>query len=203
MTDQSDNSRYGLLLSSEKVDELFSALAAAQSEMPPAIKNKRNADFQNGDYSDLNQIRTASLPALTKHELCLTQQFYIFYNENCLVTTLGHSTGQYIRSIFRLRSHANDYDFGSHLSYMRRYAASAIIFQSQADDDGQQGQKMYITEIQAKLLQDLVNARDMDMNKFKEWLKESFNATTFEEIPAGKYNDIVSAVKFKPLKGAQ
>jgi len=87
---------------SDELQDLFSALAEAQSEMPAVAGNKENPYFKER-YIDLGDMITASRPSLTKFGLAVIQQ--ILPNEDgqmILHTILSHSSGQWIESRIRI-----------------------------------------------------------------------------------------------------
>jgi hypothetical protein len=119
---------------SDKIDLLATALAKAQSEMKNAVFNKVNPHFKS-KYADLGSIRDAVIPALTKNGIAVAQGTTFLSNQWCVVTSLIHSSGQYISS---------DYPFaldkpqamGSAYTYARRYSLAAICgIASEEDDD--------------------------------------------------------------------
>ena len=82
---------------STEVGALAMALAKAQGEMFPAIPNSQNAFLKN-KYADLNSVLSAVRPSLTRNEISFPQTVDFFDGQDYLVTTLIHSSGQWIRS---------------------------------------------------------------------------------------------------------
>lgn len=123
---------------SEQVNELFSALSKAQSEMDSASKNASNPFFKS-KYANLTEMKLASLPALTKNELSVDQQIITHDGETYLVTCLGHSSGQWKRSCVSIRPAKDDIQsFGSAISYIKRYSYGSLIgIVIEEDDDGE------------------------------------------------------------------
>lgn len=125
---------------SENLDQLFTALAAAQSDMPIAGLNKTNPYFQE-KYTDVAHFIQASRPYLTKNGLTVIQE--ILPNEDgqmILYTILGHSSGQWIESRMRIVPPKNDIQtLGSYTTYLKRlsYASLVGVVSVNEDDDGE------------------------------------------------------------------
>lgn len=123
---------------SEQLDQLFTALAKAQSEMQPAGLNAANPFFKS-HYADLAEIVRVSRPALTKNGLCITQLLRDETGVLFLESVLGHSSGQYMRSSVRINPTKQDAQaIASYITYMRRYSYAALIgvVTTDEDDDG-------------------------------------------------------------------
>lgn len=123
--------------SSEKVDLLAAALAAAQAEFEAVPKTATNPFFHS-KYANLPSVVLAASPILARHGLAVTQ-FPDFDGEVDLLTTrLMHTSGQWLESSMRLyMAKATPQDQGSAITYARRYAYSAAIgIVTEEDDDG-------------------------------------------------------------------
>lgn len=119
---------------STQTNELFAALAKAQSLMKVASMAAENPYFKNR-YADLTSIVQASRPALTAQGLSVTQQIIPQDGQTILLTTLGHSSGQFIQSAARiLPPKADVQSLGSYITYLRRYSYAALI--GVVTDDG-------------------------------------------------------------------
>lgn len=130
----------------ENLNELFSALAKAQTEMTNAAKNVDNA-YLKSKYADLSSVMDAAKPHLAKHGLCVIQRMITQEGELYLQTILGHSSGQSIESTVKVEvkeSVGNNqktnymHALGSSLSYLRRYSYAALVGVAVGtnDDDG-------------------------------------------------------------------
>lgn len=121
---------------SEQIDQLVPALLAAKAQFRPVVKNALNPHFKNM-YADLETVLSAVEEALGQQQLVLVQPTNLIAGESVLVTTLLHSSGQWLRGYYRLRGvKADPQGDGSALSYARRYAALAILGIAAEDDDG-------------------------------------------------------------------
>lgn len=116
------------LTRSSSLKELFTALAKAQAEMKSAGLNSENPYFKS-KYADLEEIVTASRPALAKNGLSVIQQ--ILPNDdgqNILHTILAHNSGEWIESRMRiLPSKPDVQSLASYITYIRRYSYAAIV----------------------------------------------------------------------------
>lgn len=127
---------------SEGIAELSKALASAQGEMTAAIFNRINPHFKN-KYADLAAIWDAIRKPLSKYGLSVTQTMEAINGAGLmLVTTLRHSSGQWISSFQPLPTTPRPQEFGSALTYARRYSLSAIVgIAAEEDDDANTAQK--------------------------------------------------------------
>lgn len=120
---------------SDQINELATALAKAQSEMEPAIKDSANPFFKS-KYADLPAIWNACKDPLTKNGLAVIQTMDFRDGQCVLITTLAHSSGQWMRSLLPIVTEKNNAQgIGSAITYMRRYALSAIAGITADDED--------------------------------------------------------------------
>lgn len=124
-------------MQSEQVNELFSALSKAQGEMKPAIKDSKNPFFKS-TYADLSSVWDACRSALEKNGLTVIQAPIVMEGNNYLQTTLGHASGQYIKSLCPLITAKTDVQsYGAAVTYTRRFALASMVGICQEDDDGE------------------------------------------------------------------
>ncbi len=124
---------------SAEINELATALAKAQSEMKSAELNKNNPYFKSS-YADLQSVVNASRGPLTKNGLSVTQQLYDENDGSWLLTTLWHTSGQWICSKRRVVPAKNDIQtISSHTTYLKRmtYASLIGVVAGEDDDDGE------------------------------------------------------------------
>jgi hypothetical protein len=122
---------------SPSVGKLAGALAKAQGTMQPAAKDKENPFFKS-KYADLASIWESIRKPLASNELCIIQTTVIRDRALILLTTLAHSSGEWIRAEYPINPLKNDpQGVGSALTYARRYAVAAITGASTEDDDGE------------------------------------------------------------------
>lgn len=135
---------------------LNKALIAAQAEMKNAAFNRRNPHHGN-NYADLAAVRDATVDALARYGLAITQQTEYRDGEFLLVTTLLHESGEFREAVWPLpklgeeamvivkgqpvRKFIGPQDIGGNLTYGRRYTWSAICgISSEEDDDAEHAQ---------------------------------------------------------------
>jgi hypothetical protein len=119
--------------SSPQLDELFAAHAKALAELKNAPRTSKS---HFGMYADLaTLIDTVRFP-LSNHGLAFTQAFCV-YDENydVLISTLSHSSGQFIRSFNRIRVNLPPQQYAATATYMKRVALSAIVGVAAEDED--------------------------------------------------------------------
>lgn len=128
------------LYRSDDIKDLVTALAKAQAEYTYAPTTKTNPYFQDA-YADLKTVVDCSRPALTKYELAVTQ---IILNDDdgamYLITSLLHSSGQFMESNIRIAPHKNDVQvLSSHTERLKRltYASLVGVVIEDLDDDGE------------------------------------------------------------------
>jgi|ERR1051326_8217379 predicted aconitase len=123
---------------SESIDQLITALAKAQGEMSSASKDSKGYNYK---YADLASVWEACRGPLSHNGLAITQIETQNETGDILVTILGHSSGQWIRSIMPIRVKQSSgktnelQEMGSVLTYLRRYSLSAIVGVAPAEDD--------------------------------------------------------------------
>lgn len=123
---------------SDAIDALAAALAAAQGEIRPALKDANNPAF-NSKYADLSAVFDAVRPALTKHGLSVFQ--LPEHSDDALLhltTRVMHKSGQWIEGTASIPvGKVNAHGYGSAITYLRRYCLSAALgVVADEDDDG-------------------------------------------------------------------
>jgi len=125
---------------SETIGALAAALARAQGSLNAALKDSQNPHLKN-KYADLASIWTAAREPLAANELAVIQTTDDNEVGQYLVTTLAHSSGEWIRGRLKIGTEGTNKGvnpnqaLGSSISYMRRYALAAIVGVIQDDDD--------------------------------------------------------------------
>lgn len=185
-------------MQSENVNELFTALSKAQGEMTVAVKNNTNPHFKSR-FADLQSYFSACREPLSKYGLALIQTIDEIEGRSYLMTTLAHSSGQWIKSKMPINPTKNDMQgFGSALSYAKRYSLGAIIGLASGDEDDDAQEAVRETERpfksispdQCAELMKLINECDKDFSeKVQEHLKES-GYKDFTKIPETLYKGI-------------
>lgn len=121
---------------SASIGALSAALSKAQGEFEHAKKDVKN-EFFKSKYADLASVIDAARVALSKNNLAVIQTTHTVDGKLLLVTTLSHSSGEWIRGEYPINPVKQDpQGFGSAMTYARRYAFSAITGIASDDDDG-------------------------------------------------------------------
>ncbi len=110
-------------------------MLAANKEVKHPVKNKLNPHFKNR-YADLTAVLDAIIPVYLKHGLVLTQ----VVDEYGLTTMVMHKSGQWLSGNADVPvDKTGPQAFGSGLTYMRRYALSAMAGVASEEDDDAEG----------------------------------------------------------------
>lgn len=199
---------------SEQINELDLALSKAQGEIFPAIKDTTNPFFKS-KYADLSSVWNVCRTPLSKNGLAIIQTTREENGKPILVTTLVHSSGQWIELHTPILTTKNDAQgFGAAMTYMRRYSLSAMVGICQEDDDGNtssgltnkpavqariQPQMSQITpEIEPKMsvfqaneLKSLLEkCNPTYRNKMYDYLKKNFGDADFTRVPANSFDSM-------------
>lgn len=137
----------------ENKTEIIKALVKVQSEIEPVVKDKKNP-IARSTYATLDAILEEILPKLNKNGIFMTQE-PMSKNENGVIslgvkTTLWHESGEFmeyeplflnIESNQRMNMAQSG---GSIITYVKRYAVSAIFgISTDEDKDGIQESGTY------------------------------------------------------------
>lgn len=132
---------YGIEQIAADTRELWLRFAAAQGEFPPIPKSK-SADVKNRDgtavlysydYADIADVMAMVRPVLSKHGLAFTQSLDVTPNTHYLVTALRFGTACH-ESTVDLGKPTEPQQWGGRLTYLRRYAACALLGVAAEDD---------------------------------------------------------------------
>lgn len=124
----------------EKQAALFSALSKAQGEFPTIEKDKtvkvttKKGGVYYFKYATYSAIKKAIKEPLAKHGLSVRHE--TFENKNILRTILMHEGGGFVYSDMPLKSNDDPKEYGSMVTYKRRYNLCALLdIDSDEDDD--------------------------------------------------------------------
>jgi len=204
-------------MNSENINEIATALSKAQAEITHAIESSSNPHFRS-NYSKLPEIWDACREPLSKNGLSVTQVIDEKDNKIILITTLMHSSGQYITSKMPLMISKNDMQgFGSALTYARRYSLSAIVgvASSRDDDDGNcavssiysstQGhfpaKKEKISINQSKEIMQSLEQCDENFKKYVfNKLKSEYKIDDLSNLTVDVYQQLLNAIQQNKVK---
>lgn len=117
---------------SQSIKEIATALSKFQQEVKSIKKDAVNPFFKS-KYATLDNILDEIKPLLAKNGLAFTQ---FPAGENELVTILMHTSGEYLEASVKMNPKDNTpQGQGGAITYMRRYALSAVLGLATDDDD--------------------------------------------------------------------
>lgn len=124
---------------SEAINAVAEALAKAQGEMQPAMKDSENPFFKSR-YADLASVWNACRDALSNHGLAVIQIVETRFETDRTIldctSRLMHATGQWIEGTLSAETeNPNPQQLGSLTTYLRRYGLSALVGVAPDDDD--------------------------------------------------------------------
>lgn len=190
------------MMQSEQTAELSAALAKAQAVMKAAAFNKINPHFKN-KYADLAAVLDAIRKPLADNGLSITQTTEVRDQSFVLVTTLHHSTGQWIAGEYPLPIGVTPQQLGSALTYARRYTLSSLACIAADEDDDAEGVRkenqvlsvpaMKINAEQLAALIDALDEVDADKAKFCSYLK----IKSLADLPASRLSEATAAIESK------
>ena len=163
---------------SEQIKDLVAALSKAQGAYPSIGADRENPYFKS-NYADLDMILKAVRPMLAQNGLSLVQDTrFTPDGSTVLHTRLYHSTGQWLETRARILPVKNTpQEYGSCLTYNKRYSAMALLGVTVAKDP---------TDDDAEVA--MVHARDIiakgPSNKYnpKEQSLETITKEQIEEL---------------------
>jgi hypothetical protein len=121
-------------MQSEQTDAINTALAKAQGQMKAVPFDRENSHFRN-KYASLSSFVEAVRKPLADNGIAYTQTTEVREGGLVMVTTLRHTSGQWISSEWPLPMGAKPQEMGSAQTYARRYCLSAICGVAADDDD--------------------------------------------------------------------
>ena len=126
---------------SDDINELATALSKAQGEMKPSSKSGTNPFFKHS-YATFDDVLESVKKPLADNGLAFMQMIDKNEDGQILISLLMHGSGQWISSTTALNVFAEKgtnalQDIGKAITYMKRYALSAMLgVSSDEDDDG-------------------------------------------------------------------
>ena len=169
--------------SSESINELASALCAAQSQMGGAVKDSANPFFKSS-YADLTSVIKAIKQPFSDNGLSYTQ--FPVSNENGVgvSTRLMHISGQWLEMDYTLPTVKKDPQSIAGIPTADDDAESAML---RGDD------KKKITEDEVINIKKLLDDTESDEAKFCKWLK----VKSIDQVLAVHYDRAVAALEAK------
>lgn len=187
------------------------AMAAAQAEMRPVVRDKRNTQT-NSNYATLEAISNAIQPIITRHGFETTYDTEDCPRENHMrivlyVSHVGGHTRRHqadipldVAGIAGKVNKTPTHAFGSTMSYGRRYLRLLAFDLATDDDDGNAAGSNSITMEQYESLRELMGLAAADEARFLA----HFKIDMLDHLPAEKYGaaDALLRRKIKERNGA-
>ena len=127
-------------MQSETIGALAAALSKAQADITGALKDSSNPFFKS-KYADRASCWDACRKQLAANGLAVIQTTDVTDSGVVLVTTLAHSSGEWMRGVLPIvAKDSGPQAQGSGITYARRYALAAIVGLAQIDDDAEAAQ---------------------------------------------------------------
>lgn len=186
-------------LQSDQINEIAKALSLAQAELEAVEKDKANP-FYKSEYSTLQACIAVTREPMVKNGLAFTSLIADYNNEPYLVSTLTHSSGQWLRSYARLiLDKKSCQGMGSAISYMRRYSLCAMIGLFQKDDDAQSIEPEDKKQNSEKKPKNELTEEDMEfITEWSDYFSPSvFNGYIEAVVKAKKISKHEAILKFK------
>ncbi len=204
---------------SENINDLATSLSKAQGEMQAAIKDSINPFFKS-KYADLGSVWDAARPVLSKNGLCIMQTTQMMDDKIVMVTTLAHTSGQWVKSYLPLNPSKNDSQgVGAAITYLRRYSLSALVgVVCDDEDDGEtsvgRGKTLsspaaaplaqkpppikQINTNQALMLEQLeAKLPGSEKGAFAKWIKACFGSDSLNQLPESAFDKVLDGLSKK------
>lgn len=191
-------------------EQFNAAMAAAQAEIAPVSRNKKN-EHSGAKYADLFAIADKALPIAHQHGFGLSFSEFKSEQPNCLgvACKVSHAGGHSERYEFNVpldragsQGKVNKTEtqaYGSTFTYGRRYATCGVFNIAITDDDG--GSKSAVDDRDAALaaLRALVQKAGADKGKIcNHFSVESFDDLTSKQISEASAGLSAKLRKAKP-----
>ena len=181
---------------SNEINELAAALSSAQGAMGAALKDSKNPHFGN-DFASLEAINAVIKQPLADNDLSMVQSPINDETGVGITTRLMHKSGQWIEEKWTMPAvKAGPQQYGSLITYFRRYSIAAIFGIPQTDKDandiqlaadGHHGNKSAVEVIskeQLQTLKQIIKDNDLDEQLFVNACKIS----DLSELPAKRFD---------------
>lgn len=199
---------------SPEINEIATALSKAQGQMNAAAKDSTNPHFKS-KYADLASVWQACREPLSSNGLAVTQTLDLIGDKQILITTLLHSSGQWMRSTMLLPMCSKPQETGSILSYFRRYSLASICGVYQSDDDAETAQAPTRSS-QAKPMpypeeSDIITKEEADIicgmldkvqdqeyiSKLSVYVRDTMKTPSIEDLKKRDYKKMLSIIQKK------
>lgn len=188
---------------SEQIEKINEALALAQREYKPVVKNKVNPHFKNS-YADLSSLIEATRDALSKYGLALTQSPLFQEGRLVVISRLLHKSGQWFETELSLKPQGDTPQaLGSAITYGRRYSAEALLgVSSEDDDDGNEASNPNSDKQMIAQLREIIAKQNAELEAWKHPKFDKNNGAAVERVRSyirEKHKEIPDQFNIQPL----
>jgi len=129
------------MTTSETITKIAPALLKAQKEIGSAKKGSDNPFFKS-KYADLGEVISVCKEELNSNGIAVLQTVGV----GTLTTTLLHESGEFISETMNIvsKSENNPQDYGSAITYAKRYSLQSMLLIPSEDDDGNKATKVNV-----------------------------------------------------------
>jgi len=194
---------------SENINELAAALSKLQGALIPVKKDSENP-FYKHKYADLSSVWDACHKLLAENGLAVAQGSRTEEDEVILVTTLMHTSGQWIEGEYLLNPIKDDpQGLGSAMTYARRYTLSAMLGITAEDEDddaevasgrGKQSQQSkatspdLATDAQRKKIFASMKERGYTEEQLKAWVMSQYGKESTKDLTKKEASEVIEAI---------
>lgn len=187
---------------SESTTALIAALVKARPAFKPVLREAVGQVGQNREYryADLSALLEATVPALTAQGLAVLQA--VDAETSSLITRLAHISGEWAEAAYPLNLDLPPQQFGSSLTYGRRYSLQALLCLAAEDDDAQAVEKApkpkaktatpinLITEAQRKRMFAIAQQAGWTHDQMKGYFRLTYGVESTKDLPASRYDQV-------------
>jgi hypothetical protein len=206
-------------MQSENLNEFALALSKAQGAIKNAKKDCNNPFFKS-KYADLTSVSEACKEQLSTNQIAVVQGGDDTETHLVLITTLIHSSGQWMKSKLMIKRTMEDkqqrersmtaQEIGAAITYLRRFSLTSMVGVCPEDDDGnlasgkiQESQRTmpsapaieYIKSVDVTLLENAVGKIPGYRDKLMVYLSKSYGIKEFKYLTSKLFVEIMTDVK--------
>lgn len=183
---------------SESLANLAAALAKAQAQVKPALKDSANP-FHKSKYADFSSVLSACEDALAANGLALVQAPITSAEGIGVDTMILHESGEWIAQEFTLPMAKEDpQGGGSCITYARRYALEGFLRIRREDDDGNAAAQA-VERKQEQLREQALKLLEGAARQGREEMEQAWKMLTPQQREACK-KDLERLKKMAPAK---
>jgi hypothetical protein len=118
---------------SEEINEIVTALSKFQGSVPTIEKNKsvnfksRTGQMTSYSYADIADVMKIIRKPLSENGLFVSHSIQITREGRDIITTVFHSSGQWLKSSMLLELTSDEKTLGAKITYYRRYSLGSLL----------------------------------------------------------------------------